>query len=54
MSILMAGKPAICFKNNLERMRYAKFRGSGCFVGSGVVETGCRTVVWRLKKSDMF
>jgi len=42
------------FANNRERMRYARFRALGCFVGSGVVEAGCRTLVGqRLKQSGM-
>lgn len=36
-------------------MRYATFRAAGYFIGSGVVEAGCRTVVGqRLKQSGMF
>lgn len=43
------------FERNAERMRYPKFRARGLFVGSGVVEAGCRTVVGkRLKCSGMF
>jgi hypothetical protein len=43
------------FERNAERMRYPKFRAQGLFVGSGVVEAGCRTVVGeRLKCSGMF
>ena len=35
-------------------MRYARFRSQGLFVGSGVVEAGCKTVVGhRLKQSGM-
>lgn len=42
------------FRNNAERMRYADFRKRGMFVGSGVVEAGCKTVVGqRLKRSGM-
>lgn len=42
------------FETNAERMRYARFRSQGLFVGSGVVEAGCRTVVgFRLKQSGM-
>jgi hypothetical protein len=42
------------FDNNRERMRYAKFRALGFFVGSGVIEAGCRTVIGqRLKRSGM-
>ena len=33
------------FERNAERMRYPKFRAQGLFVGSGVIEAGCRTVV---------
>lgn len=43
------------FERNAERMRYPKFRAQGLFVGSGVVEAGCRTVVGkRLKCSGIF
>jgi len=42
------------FRNNAERMRYADFRKRAMFVGSGVVEAGCKTVVGqRLKRSGM-
>ncbi len=42
------------FEKNKERMRYAHFRKRGLFVGSGVLEAGCRTVVGqRLKQSGM-
>ncbi|MBI3076070.1 MAG: hypothetical protein HYY85_03630 [Deltaproteobacteria bacterium] len=42
------------FKTNAERMRYARFRSQGLFVGSGVVEAGCKTIVGlRLKQSGM-
>ena len=35
-------------------MRYAEFREQKFFVGSGVVEAGCRTVIGeRLKQSGM-
>ena len=43
------------FQRNAERMRYPAFRTQGLFVGSGVVEAGCRTVIAsRLKRSGMF
>jgi hypothetical protein len=43
------------FARNRERMRYPVFRAQGLFVGSGVIEAGCRTVVaQRLKQSGMF
>ncbi len=39
---------------NKERMRYDKFRAQGLFVGSGVIEAGCKTVIGtRLKQSGM-
>ena len=42
------------FQTNAERMRYGRFRSQGLFVGSGVVEAGCKTVVGRrLKQSGM-
>lgn len=43
------------FERNTERMRYPTFRDRGLFIGSGVVEAACRTVVaTRLKRSGMF
>jgi hypothetical protein len=42
------------FEDNQERMRYPKFRKQGLFVGSGVIEAGCKTVLGRLKRSGMF
>jgi hypothetical protein len=43
------------FERNRERMRYPAFRLQGLFVGSGVVEGGCKTVIGaRLKRSGMF
>ena len=43
------------FEQNADLMRYADFRLAGYFVGSGVVEAGCRTVIGqRLKRSGMF
>lgn len=42
------------FKTNAHRMRYAYFRAHGLFVGSGVVEAGCKSLVGqRLKLSGM-
>jgi hypothetical protein len=42
------------FLNNAPRMRYHWFRSRGLFVGSGVVEASCRTVVGqRLKQAGM-
>lgn len=46
---------AAYFETNTERMRYPKFRRQHLFVGSGVIEAGCKTVIGsRLKKSGMF
>ena len=43
------------FEKNAERMRYPKFRKLHLFVGSGVIEAGCKTVIGsRLKQSGMF
>lgn len=42
------------FEKNKERMRYDEFRRQGLFVGSGVLEAGCRVVIGqRLKQSGM-
>ena len=42
------------FQTNADRMRYARFRRQGLFVGSGVVEAGCKMIVGqRLKQSGM-
>ena len=42
------------FLNNAPRMRYKWFRSRGLFVGSGVVESGCKAVIGqRLKLSGM-
>jgi len=43
------------FDKNADRMRYPKFREQHLFVGSGVIEAGCKTVIGaRLKQSGMF
>lgn len=43
------------FETNTNRMRYPEFRAKGLFVGSGVIEAGCKTVIGsRLKQSGMF
>jgi len=42
------------FLNNAPRMRYHWFRSRGLFVGSGVVEAGCKSVIGqRLKQAGM-
>jgi hypothetical protein len=41
--------------HNLHRMQYAQYREQGLFIGSGVIEAGCKTVVaQRAKLSGMF
>jgi len=48
-------KQAEYFETNADRMRYPTFRAQGLFVGSGVVEAGCKAVIGsRLKRSGMF
>ena len=43
------------FQTNASRTRYGYFRQQGYFIGSGVIEAGCKTVVGRrLKQSGMF
>jgi hypothetical protein len=42
-------------QTHAERTRYGEYRAKGWFIGSGVVEAGCKTVVGRrLKQSGMF
>lgn len=42
------------FQNNKHRMHYDAYRRDGLFVGSGVIEAGCRSIVGqRLKQSGM-
>jgi hypothetical protein len=42
------------FEKNKQHMRYAAFREQGFFIGSGVIEAGCKTVIGqRLKQSGM-
>jgi hypothetical protein len=43
------------FVNNVDRMQYGTFRTRGFFIGSGVIEAGCKTVIGsRCKQSGMF
>ena len=43
------------FVRNVSRMQYGSFRAAGWFIGSGVVEAGCKTVIGgRCKQSGMF
>ena len=47
-------KQCCYFENNAPQMRYAEYRERKFFVGSGVVEAACRTVIGeRLKQSGM-
>ena len=43
------------FLSNIPRMQYGTFRQKGFFIGSGVIEAGCKTVIGaRCKQSGMF
>ena len=43
------------FVRNVSRMQYGTFRAAGYFIGSGVVEAGCKTIIGgRCKQSGMF
>jgi Uncharacterised protein family (UPF0236) len=43
------------FVRNVNRMQYGTFRRRGFFIGSGVIEAGCKTVIGaRCKQSGMF
>jgi hypothetical protein len=43
------------FVHNVQRMQYRTFRRQGLFIGSGVIEAGCKTVIGaRCKQSGMF
>ena len=43
------------FVKNAQRMQYGTFRRKGFFIGSGVIEAGCKTVIGsRCKQSGMF
>ncbi len=43
------------FVHNVERMQYRTFRRQGLFIGSGVIEAGCKTLIGsRCKQSGMF
>lgn len=61
---IQASKPAVAdairieaayFERNTGRMRYPDFRSQHLFIGSGVIEAGCKTVIGsRLKQAGMF
>jgi len=43
------------FQKNTQRMRYPEFRAQHLFVGSGVIEAGCKAIIGsRCKQSGMF
>jgi hypothetical protein len=43
------------FAQRRQQMRYGEFREQGLFIGSGVIEAGCKTLIGkRLKQSGMF
>jgi hypothetical protein len=43
------------FENNRERMCYPNFRGQHLFIGTGVIEAGCKSLIGsRCKQSGMF
>lgn len=47
-------KAVAYFETNAHRMRYAHYRTLGMFIGSGVIEAGCKAVIGqRLKLSGM-
>ncbi len=42
------------YRSNLSRMKYDEYRAKGWFAGSGVIESGCKTVIGqRFKQSGM-
>jgi len=42
------------FRSNMDRMNYGAFTASGIFVGSGVIEVGCKVIVGnRMKHAGM-
>ena len=50
----LAQKEIDYFENNCSRMQYKTYLDAGYFIGSGVVEAGCKSVVGqRLKQSGM-
>ncbi len=43
------------FRNNIDRMKYGSFKKRGFFIGSGVIEAGCKSLIGqRCKQSGMF
>jgi hypothetical protein len=51
----LAKKQIACFERNRSKMMYQTFRQAAYFIGSGVVETGCKTVMGqRLKQPERY
>jgi len=47
-------KQLVYFTGNKDKMRYGLFRAAGLFIGSGIIEAGCKTIVEnRLNRSGM-
>ena len=44
-SCLQASQAVTYFTNNMERMRYDRFRAAGYMIGSGTIESGCKQIV---------
>jgi len=42
---LQASQAMTYFSNNMERMRYDRFRVAGYMIGSGTIESGCKQIV---------
>lgn len=42
---LKAAQAATYFANNIERMRYDRFRAAGYMIGSGTIESACKQIV---------
>jgi len=42
---LQASQAVTYFTNNMERMRYDRFRTAGYMIGSGTIESGCKQIV---------
>lgn len=50
-----ANRQLAYLETNRQRMQYGSFQKRGWFIGSGVIEAGCKTVIGqRLKQSGMF
>jgi len=51
----VANQQLAYLETNRQRMQYGTFQKRGWFIGSGVIEAGCKTVIGqRLKQSGMF